>query len=96
MLYEVITGDEYIAPVSLNYSRKESVLEYYTEEELQKFITEKLDNRATIIDADTEDLSIELKEFSEGNRITSYNVCYTKLLRFHRLWTLNISEGRRQ
>lgn len=64
--YGLYKGDEYIAPVSLNYSRKESVLEYYTEEELQKFITEKLDNRATIIDADTEDLSIELKEFSEG------------------------------
>ncbi len=64
--YGLYKGDEYIAPVSLNYNRAESVLEYYNNDDLQKFIAEKMDNRAKIIDADTEDLSIELKEFSEG------------------------------
>jgi len=64
--YDLRKGDEFIAPVSLNYSRLESVLEYYSQDDLKKFVSEKMDNRATIIDSDTEDLSIELKEFSEG------------------------------
>ncbi len=64
--YGLYKADEYIAPVSLNYDRKESVLEYYTADELKKFISEKLGDRAKIIDADSEDLSMELKEFSEG------------------------------
>jgi hypothetical protein len=64
--YDLIKGSEFVAPVSLNYSRNESVLEYVIESELNKYITENLDDKAKIINSDTENISIELKEFSEG------------------------------
>lgn len=64
--YEINKGTEFIAPISLNYSRKESILEYLSEDELKKYITQNMEDRAKIIDADTENISVELKEFSEG------------------------------
>ncbi|HOZ30802.1 MAG TPA: BatA domain-containing protein [Bacteroidales bacterium] len=64
--FELIKGSEFIAPISLNYSRQESILEYLSDSELGKYITQNLDDRAKIIDAEAENISIELKEFSEG------------------------------
>jgi hypothetical protein len=64
--YELFKSDTYVAPVSLNYDRRESVPEYADLPELEKYISEKLDNRAKIIDSNKDDLGVELKEFAEG------------------------------
>jgi hypothetical protein len=64
--YELFKSETYVAPVSLNYNRRESVPEYADLPELEKYISEKLDNRAKIIDSNKDDLGVELKEFAEG------------------------------
>lgn len=64
--YELFKSETFVAPVSLNYDRRESVPEYAALAELEKYISEKLDNRAKIIDTNKDDLGVELKEFAEG------------------------------
>ena len=64
--YQLLQGVEYIAPVSLNYNRRESDLTFYNTEELSDFITENLNDRAKVIEANSDNINEELKEFSEG------------------------------
>lgn len=64
--YKLLKSEDYIAPISLNYDRNESVLEYANVSDIEKFISEKLDGNGKIIDSEKDDFSTKLKTFADG------------------------------
>ena len=61
-----------IASVSFNFNRKESDLTYMTNEDLQKFIIEKMDSRAKIISSISKNINSQLKDISQGQQLWFY------------------------
>lgn len=68
-IYKLYKASEFISPVALNYDRAESVLQYYTKDELQKYITKNLHDKAKIIDSKNQNISLELKELAQGKQL---------------------------
>ena len=91
MLYEVITGGGGIIPdifVPLDTSIQNETLNYISRRGyINYFVFEELDKDRSIYEGVTfEDFKTNYKVDDNLVRITSYNVCYTKLLRTsHRL-----------
>lgn len=67
--YKLIKDNIFISPISFNYDRKESDLTYLDTEGLEQYISTNLENKAKIINADSHNIAIELKEFSEGRQL---------------------------
>lgn len=64
--YSLYKTEEYISPISLNYDRSESVLDFVSASDLDKLIVEKFDNKAKLVDSDKSDFKLELKRFADG------------------------------
>lgn len=64
--YSLYKTEEYISPISLNYDRSESVLEFVNASDLDKLIVEKFDNKAKLINTDKSDFTLALKKFADG------------------------------
>ncbi len=64
--YELLKGESFVSPISVNYNRLESVLEYTDNEELNKFVEVDLGADVEIFDANSDDITMDLREFSEG------------------------------
>mgnify|MGYP000844986081 FL=1 len=64
--YSLYKTEEYISPISLNYDRSESVLDFVSANDLDKLIVEKFDNKAKLVDSDKSDFKLELKRFADG------------------------------
>jgi len=64
--YKLFRADNFVSTVSLNYNRDESLLKYYENEKLQEIVDAKLGEKVKILDTSSDDIAVELKEFSEG------------------------------
>ncbi len=64
--YSLFKSEEFIAPISLNYNRIESVFEFADNNELEKLLVDKFNNKGKVINTNKGNLSAELKKFSEG------------------------------
>ncbi len=64
--FKLFCVDKFVSNISVNYNRSESVLDYYNAESLANFIESKTGTPAKIIDYNSDDISVELKEFEEG------------------------------
>jgi hypothetical protein len=68
--YKLLNGNNiFIAPISLNYDRKESDLRYYNKEDLNQYIGVNFDGQAKILEANSGSLDLKLKEISEGRQL---------------------------
>ncbi|MDD2634554.1 MAG: BatA domain-containing protein [Bacteroidales bacterium] len=65
--YKLFRADNYISPISVNYNRLESILDYYDKTSLNKIIKEKIGDNAKIIDATSDDIAVELKKVADGD-----------------------------
>jgi hypothetical protein len=63
------SNHEFVSNISLNYDRKESALDYYNKSELEQYSKTYFNNRAKVIEANSNDINIELKEISEGKQL---------------------------
>ncbi|MDD4217321.1 MAG: BatA domain-containing protein [Bacteroidales bacterium] len=64
--YKLFRADNFISPISVNYNRLESILDYHDKNSLDKIIKDKFDDNVKIIDATSDDIAVELKKFSDG------------------------------
>jgi len=64
--YMLYRAEDFITNVSVNYNRNESVLEYYNSDDLGDVLLTNNGHEAQIINLESEDISLELKEFAEG------------------------------
>jgi len=67
--YEVVRNNARLLPLAFNYSRKESNLNSYSEEELSSIISQKGFKNFTVLDNSGEDISSRIMEESQGKKL---------------------------
>jgi len=88
--YDILKGGTVYATLAYNYQRKESNLEYYTENELHK-IADQSDGRITVVSKHTKDLTRSISDTLSGKSLWRYFilvalVCFLTEIVLLRFW----------
>lgn len=71
-IYDLSGNDEIISRVSFNYDRQESLIDYYTEDELMPMLQSKAMHKVVVLDANSRQLSQEVADQSQGHDLSQY------------------------
>ena len=70
--YRLQKNDNLISPISLNYNRKESDMQYYNNEELENYAKLNFNKNYKILKADSKNTTIKLKDIAKGKQLWQF------------------------
>lgn len=77
--YDLKTGSTLVSIISFNYNRKESDLNVYTIDDLEKQTSSLQNSKINIINSEGKDLSHSISQLNDGKRLWKYCVILTLL-----------------
>lgn len=77
--YDLKNGSTLVSIISFNYNRKESDLNVYTIDDLEKQTSSLQNSKINIINSEGKDLSHSISQLNDGKRLWKYCVILTLL-----------------
>ncbi len=90
--YNILSGNQIIEGFSFNYNRLESMLEFFSPDEIKNVIEEKGLSNATIIDSNDELLSTAVKTSGTGTNLWKYFIILALIFIAFEILTIRLSK----